>query len=641
MDASPRHVVEAQSYAPLIELASNPPRYPKNPSKAPLKPLVLYIVRVPGSRDVFLSPLKPPTESSISPALINAALYYIHVATPDDEAVLRAIEAENRLHKPLPDLNRTVPPFGTSAPIQRKPLPGAELKPPSIPRRPVTSDANMPFQPGVENEHHQPRTFQAPGSTPGRSPEPQRRPISAQRPLPPIPSDPNKHVYPNVAPNHTDIRPRTGRLRHDAQPGNPFGGGEHLTTPTAPQGRASWDGGRPSILPEQNLSYGGGHPRLSPERSPRDHQRTPPGFFQQGRRRSVEKTKEPPSPFHLTLIRRDTTNDIQWNVGNITNCTSQSSPEVACDGTITIEILTLGYQKLAAERIAFASKQRPNPTANGGADDSRRFIRHLTLTNPQSHRQGGHGRHHSNASINSLPPLDQTPTTKETPSTKPQRGRHYTFKSPWDGTCTFITGVNGRSLKCKHTIPFTHPSLAGLNLQDLTNTSSSGATTHDPNTPPNPYLNLQKLQSALEASAATAAASASSSSSPDSQQGTTVTAAELRFNLPIFPTPLKNHQHQHTQHEKYHHHHHHHHHHHPYTPSNTHTHPTRAKLRSQVEELAGRLDLSLGRERAGGGAFGKSAKLGKLIIEDEGLKMLDLVVAACMGVWWGVYDNLS
>lgn len=50
-----------------------------------------------------------------------------------------------------------------------------------------------------------------------------------------------------------------------------------------------------------------------------------------------------------------------------------------------------------------------------------------------------------------------------------------------------------------------------------------------------------------------------------------------------------------------------------------------------------RLDLSLARENAGGGLRGKSAKLGKLVIEDEGIKMLDLVVAACMAVWWRGY----
>lgn len=52
-----------------------------------------------------------------------------------------------------------------------------------------------------------------------------------------------------------------------------------------------------------------------------------------------------------------------------------------------------------------------------------------------------------------------------------------------------------------------------------------------------------------------------------------------------------------------------------------------------------RMNLDLGRERAGGGFQGHSAKLGKLIIEDEGLKMCDLVVGACMGVWWQHYSG--
>lgn len=49
--------------------------------------------------------------------------------------------------------------------------------------------------------------------------------------------------------------------------------------------------------------------------------------------------------------------------------------------------------------------------------------------------------------------------------------------------------------------------------------------------------------------------------------------------------------------------------------------------------------LSLGREKAGGGIRGKRVKLGKLIVHDEGLKMLDLVVAANMGVWWTIWDR--
>jgi len=52
-----------------------------------------------------------------------------------------------------------------------------------------------------------------------------------------------------------------------------------------------------------------------------------------------------------------------------------------------------------------------------------------------------------------------------------------------------------------------------------------------------------------------------------------------------------------------------------------------------------KLDLSLGQEDAGGGFGGKQAKLGKLIIQDEGLKMLDLLVAANMSLWWRAYER--
>lgn len=56
-------------------------------------------------------------------------------------------------------------------------------------------------------------------------------------------------------------------------------------------------------------------------------------------------------------------------------------------------------------------------------------------------------------------------------------------------------------------------------------------------------------------------------------------------------------------------------------------------------ELEDRMDLSLGQERAGGGFGGKQAKLGKLIIENQGLKMLDLLVAANVALWWKVYER--
>lgn len=51
------------------------------------------------------------------------------------------------------------------------------------------------------------------------------------------------------------------------------------------------------------------------------------------------------------------------------------------------------------------------------------------------------------------------------------------------------------------------------------------------------------------------------------------------------------------------------------------------------------LDYSLGREAAGGGLIGRRAKLGKLIIEGQGLQMLDLMVAVNMSLWWKAYER--
>jgi hypothetical protein len=45
--------VEARSLSTLNALASNPPRYPVNPTEPPRESLILYISRVPGSRGKF------------------------------------------------------------------------------------------------------------------------------------------------------------------------------------------------------------------------------------------------------------------------------------------------------------------------------------------------------------------------------------------------------------------------------------------------------------------------------------------------------------------------------------------------------------------------------------------------------------
>ncbi|GKZ52113.1 hypothetical protein AbraIFM66951_012075, partial [Aspergillus brasiliensis] len=129
----PKAPVEARSLSSITAIASNPPAYPRNPTQKKLDPLVLYIVRVPGSRDVFLTPLKPATKSSVSAEAINSSLYYLHVATPEDDVLLQEYEQEReeeaRLRKevlgdeaeaPLPSRE-----FARLNNVRRKPVPGA------------------------------------------------------------------------------------------------------------------------------------------------------------------------------------------------------------------------------------------------------------------------------------------------------------------------------------------------------------------------------------------------------------------------------------------------------------------------------------------------------------------------------------
>jgi len=65
----------------------------------------------------------------------------------------------------------------------------------------------------------------------------------------------------------------------------------------------------------------------------------------------------------------------------------------------------------------------------------------------------------------------------------------------------------------------------------------------------------------------------------------------------------------------------------PPRPGETSDRPT-LPPRPRSEPRQSHLDLSLGQEKLGGGFDGEQAKLGKLIVETEGQKMLDLIVAA-------------
>ena len=292
----------------------------------------------------------------------------------------------------------------------------------------------------------------------------------------------------------------------------------------------------------------------------------------------------------LTLIRRY--DDMQDNVGKI----------FAGEGPYkdtAIEILGSGYQKfIKASEIPDSSRiNRSFANPNINTLEASAFTCHLRPSYQPQKPLDSLQEASSDVKPGSKNGLDirrrplfnsnhsegAVSSRTHSRSSKQPSAKGFTFQSPWHGTCDFATGVAGRSLKCRHI----------------------------------------RASSSLEA----------------------MPVSELRFNLPTsktFGAPA------------------------PKSPQPS---TPRQMMGSRLSYLShhrrqssfdagdmdtdwasssvmpfeldeDRLDLSLGQEHAGGGFGGRQAKLGKLIVENEGLQMLDLVIAANMALWWRVYERM-
>ncbi|KAA8649817.1 hypothetical protein EYZ11_005505 [Aspergillus tanneri] len=665
-----RGPVEARSLSSITSIASQPPTYPRNPSQKKLDPLVLYIVRVPGSKDVFLSPLKPPTKASVSAEAINASLYYLHVATPDDEVLLQEYEQEReeraRLRREgLDDEEADLPSeFARLNHVRRKPVPGgggappppvAAASPPSVPpalpARSLVSSTSlqpppMPPRPPLSARSSVDFT----GATPpdrhsflGNPPDDQTT-APSRRPLPPVPRDESAFD----APEDRDLK----KGNRWSALGGYFSRGpeiwkekyEALST-----GRHSLDSREPQMGPNTahaSSSYTRmGSPGRSPGQSPT---RNPP------------ESRPPDQPgFHITLIRRDPSHGSQWNVATM------STPRMD-GGAIDIEVFTPGYKRFATQKEPFSlanlginlpaealnslslSGIAPPPAESGENGDApplpRRFHRKLCVSRPQEEARGSLDLAGSRPSLDSL----GRPGSQGAGHSKLKSG-YYTFQSPWNGTCTFSSSANGRSLKCKHMVsmpgfspqpgndnpavtvaeirfntpfqpsnlphqpgplhlsPFTLSQIAGF--KDLTGALDSGPE----GTTSSPHVKRSSLAQILDGlsnrpRSRSAASTHSLPPPPSTPPGVTHKSSLSSISSADIDGPSSNSEAQ-----------------------------TRPRPRPRLLPSEDRLDFTLARENAGGGMRGKSAKLGKLVIEDEGIKMLDLAVAACMAVWWRGY----
>lgn len=341
---------------------------------------------------------------------------------------------------------------------------------------------------------------------------------------------------------------------------------------------------------------------------------TGPGHRNDGARNGIDYSPLRKRDNSITLIRRDPGSGGQWNIGKIlTGSSSQddgdrewrASQSTALSGransTINIEINVPGYLKFTIANATDSSDSSKENRANLKPAlpelrirPDRVFRRELWTKASASDRHSECSSQPANSDASCRSDFfrpsfgfrrgssadGEKHKRRVSPEGKPPSIKDYTFRSPWNGLCEFTSGIAGRSLKCKHTLP--------------------------------------------------------NNSNPSAAVSESVIVSELRFNLPSSKTfrskncgsesSAKSAVSKRSS-----------------VFSTHHTRTVSADSADGVEDDAGdegdRMDLSLGQEYAGGGFGGKAAKLGKLIVEDEGLKMLDLLVAANMGVWWRVWER--
>lgn len=550
LDVPTTPTIEAASLSSLLDLASNPPAKPAI-YHAGAAPLILYIARVPGSRDVFLTPIKP-REKVVTAADVQSSLYYVHYNglegsedRPDE--LLPTLSSVNTNASDLPSMSGPLSPKRKAVPsvLPRRPVPAPSppypadehIAKPLLPPRPGSLRLNVPRKPVL----------------PLRSPAREQEldlPILPPRPLPSAP--PAYAAEPESPSLHDDNMRLLRRESHTDENANPYNRGY----PADPSAAKHQD-------PDAALD-----------------------------------------PGSLTLIRRNANSNEQWNVATIHDPPIQEVSSSALlvptakrrtkrgGAPLYLDITNAGYAQFmttdskADSKISVASTSSSEESGQmpEGTFRCRLYMpgsKFASYTNGVGHHRFDsanypsgepivpsslRGERHS-VDLGSLHPTNSNGVSSTRSFDKRSKG--YTFTSPWQGQCEFTTGTTGTSLKCRHYLPF-HVTGNGNVVQDV---------------------------------------------------------SELRFNLPSSAKSPRE-AFAGSRHGSY------------FTHHCRHLSEDGAESPTFVIDDEGRIDLSLGQERAGGGFGGKQAKLGKLIIEPAGFGMLDLLVAANLGLWWRAWERV-
>lgn len=331
----------------------------------------------------------------------------------------------------------------------------------------------------------------------------------------------------------------------------------------------------------------------------------------------------------ITIIRRDIASNSQWNIGSMTVTDSTFSGSNI--KPVRVELSTPGYGRFTRG----VGYETPRPGSAGSTAASiKRAMQDATLSPSSATSPATPGMPFTRVvDFRRMAMSDLRRTVFQRTNSMESTGRPdgksgieknvLAFDSPWHGTCCFVNAIDGKSLKIKHTISSNSSTLEGttvnvgelrfnLGWSVLSNVKDARIKRKEaePDTLPIPELMKSRKENFRKSFQ-----NFRNKSRESFQRLKQDKSEDYLRDISNIETPTTNN-----------------------LADQQSSQFAEAPFESNENEEQ-RISLKLGRERAGGGFRGHSAKLGKLIIEDEGLKMCDLVVAAAMGVWWQHYDG--
>ena len=534
-----------------------------------------------------------PREKVVSAQDVESSLYYLHLETAVDSAIRVSVQSMG-LSK---DSNDGDP---ASHGLFRPPLVTRDSD--DQPASPTDTLPEAP-KPNVQSQRI-PRKPIGRNSPPKESPQNLLRRPFGPRPLNNAPL----WAKENDDPPMNEVPPRLPLRRNTNHAGPPIGI-DHGGAPALPTrvDTGEWFGSR---------MFRDAAPPPLPLRRSTDMSDAPLALETKERRDSSSASSEASfvnqKDFQITVIRRNPVTGGQWNVGTLTKDSTLVGPK----GTsVELAISSGSYNK-------FVDDDSEDDTVNEPGFKYTSFRRDLNLRRRKPNRR--------DSRQTSFP---QSPEPNEA-SRRISPLRHsydagnsspFSFTSPWHGACEFATGIAGRSMKCRHIYPppssdvAFEPKLALLNSTAISELRLNL-----------PVLNRRrdriKHRPALSANPLRTSFFSSSSSrlgagnhnGPPQPESSDHAKSRLRSHSGFSAASRLRHRLSRS---------------------------IDATSREEEDELPDAwddavaddpMDLSLGRERAGGGFRGSKAKLGKLIVEGDGMLMLDLVVMANMGLWWAV-----